>query len=1244
MIYKEPGNVKIHRLRVIHLFENDLNFLLGIKWGQCLHKAQASNHLHPGQYGSRPGRDPHAVTLMEELRLDYSLLTRTPFCNFDNDASSCYDRILLAISSLAARGLGMHRDVVFIHATTLAEAEYKLKLGKTVSTSSYKHCIAFPLHGSGQGSTASPMIWCFISCKLFQCHQAKAHGMLFTSPQGDVSLRISIVGFVDDATCITGGDPNKPIQDLLQRMQHDAQLWNDLLWTSGGKLELPKCGFHAIYYRFDDQGLPVMVHDTQHRITISNAHNEEIPIREKNIFTPRKNLGHYKAPASRYIVQTAKILEKAHALSDAIAKCDISRTEAKLLYDSVFRPAVEYPIPQSFLSRKQLTTIEQKTLPQIFAKCGYMRNTSRKILFGPAPIGGGGFIPLYAVAGAGYVQHFLKHWRTPKEQAGRLVRIVLAWSQYQAGVSYPILHQPDTELPYMQGRFIPALRRYLSDIGGSIAIHPTYAPAPLRRNDRSIMEYAMSLSKYTDHQLKKLNSVRMFLGITFLSEITNLRGTHIMNHATDPTVTNDTYILTVGKIYQPCPPTASWVLWQLLLAQLTTDGTILRTPLGSWTSHHSDRGTWPAYYDPRSSHIFHRQHDVSLWDKYDIHEGRLLLTATNIEFTPQHYHRPVRDSKSTTTRIAFKLHPCDVRTSPISPMPSTAWKHMLAQQPAWVQRLLVTVNFGSIEGVLTHLRTASTIIVVSDGSARQGHMTFGWIASRPNGTRFARGCGPCDGRPSSLRSEAAGMLAATLFFALLHHWQQLDLPSLEFHFYADNMELIQRQQDHKTYIDPYPNATLKAEFDLVEQIYLTIQKYQLKAIFRHVKGHQDDKCEYKDLSLESQLNVDADALAAAAYSKSPQSTYRTMLLPSCPASLSIRDISITNDYNTQLVRAFTEPAYIGYLQDRFHWSNHTTELIAWKSLSCALRRIQRPCLTTKICNDLLPVAVTLKKWRHQPSDRCCLCGEPESKEHLFTCNASSRIQWRIQLISALRRRMTTLNTNWELQETFCSALTDWLDNQHVPLAKYPSQHHNAIITQTHIGWRQLFMGKMSQEWETLQGHTLTPHGSTRPAFLWSTSIIETLLTLTIDLWETRNAEVHGKTAAEQNAILLPKYRAEIIRLRDLQPRMQSRDTIIFDHVDQLLSHDRAVDLADWITTNRPLIYASIKKAHSQATSHTPRIYSWFPPLSSLGLARIRKWTRDRLIFDPFSKKKRHKEPSRSIQTTLTHNLSLRQIL
>ena len=79
------------------------------------------------------------------------------------------------------------------------------------------------------------MIWCFISSVLFDCHNQKAHGLIIASPNGDVVVSFSFIGFVDDPTCVTGGKRGKTVYQLLVRVKYDAQLWHDLVWASGGK-------------------------------------------------------------------------------------------------------------------------------------------------------------------------------------------------------------------------------------------------------------------------------------------------------------------------------------------------------------------------------------------------------------------------------------------------------------------------------------------------------------------------------------------------------------------------------------------------------------------------------------------------------------------------------------------------------------------------------------------------------------------------------------------------------------------------------------------------------------------------------------------------------------------------------------------------------------------------------------------------------------------------------------------------
>ena len=153
--------------------------------------------------------------------------------------------------------------------------------------------------------------------------------------------------------------------------------------------------------------------------------------------------------------------------------------------------------------------------------------------------------------------------------------------------------------------------------------------------------------------------------------------------------------------------------------------------------------------------------------------------------------------------------------------------------------------------MLAKIRTSPVLLIVSDGSARNGRMTFGWVMCTPDGTRLARGHGSCPGRPNSLRGEASGMLAATLFLTLLKQNYQCTFDSTSLSFQSDNLELVTRQLNHQSYTYPYPNTTLTAEFDLTEMIYRLHRKHELPSGFSHVKGHQDHTTDYADLDLSA---------------------------------------------------------------------------------------------------------------------------------------------------------------------------------------------------------------------------------------------------------------------------------------------------------------------------------------------------------------------------------------------------------
>jgi hypothetical protein len=466
VIFKDPGVYKIHRLRVIHIYEADFNLLLAVKWRQLLHLADKSGLLNEGQLGGRPGCEAQSLTLLKEIKYDISYMSRSSLFNFDNDTTSCYDRIILALASLVNRKYGQSRQVVTVHAKTLEEARYKLRMALRLSDTEYSHCIQFPLYGTGQGSGNSSCIWLFISSTLFDIHDEQAHGAQFMSPDGHESIRIMLVGFVDGTTGSCNDfrpQTQLPIDELAQKMEHDAQIWQDLLHASGGALELTKSSFQTLHFTFLPNSQPQAVIDaTDHAIQLRDSMTGRlIPITALPADKAHKTLGHYKAPADqKQKRQLAEILTKAKRNSVLIGTSPISQDGATLAYFSIFLSAVKYPLPQSFFDKKTLDRTKSKVMGTIITRCGYNRHTTYAILYAPMSFAGGGFVHWYTLQGEGQIQQFLKHWRTDT-MISRMLRIDLAWSQWQSGLSRPIINATATPLPHLECCWLRSLRNFL---------------------------------------------------------------------------------------------------------------------------------------------------------------------------------------------------------------------------------------------------------------------------------------------------------------------------------------------------------------------------------------------------------------------------------------------------------------------------------------------------------------------------------------------------------------------------------------------------------------------------------------------------------------------------------------------------------------------------------------------------------------------------------------------------------------
>ena len=144
---------------------------------------------------------------------------------------------------------------------TFQNTRSRLKRTTNIYTARYQHSLEKSIHGPRQGSGNSPQIWCFICNALFKAYEEKATGADFISFDGKEKEKVYMIGFVDDCSQRINHfstDPQPDAGALTQEMSTDVQLWRDLLFASGGDLELPKCFFQVIQSDFKTNGTPFL--------------------------------------------------------------------------------------------------------------------------------------------------------------------------------------------------------------------------------------------------------------------------------------------------------------------------------------------------------------------------------------------------------------------------------------------------------------------------------------------------------------------------------------------------------------------------------------------------------------------------------------------------------------------------------------------------------------------------------------------------------------------------------------------------------------------------------------------------------------------------------------------------------------------------------------------------------------------------------------------------------------------------
>jgi hypothetical protein len=320
-------------------------------------------------------------------------------------------------------------------------------------------------------------------------------------------------------------DDGAPLDTLVRLMAHDAQLWNDLLHVSGGLLEVTKCSYHIIYFSIRPNGIPFMTSGLQGPALdlTSSITGDPIHVKKKSAYKCHKTLDHQKAPACNSSKHLHQLMETAIQLAQQVALSPATRIQVMLFFWSIYVATVRFSLPQCVYTKQTLDKAQSKSIPLILAKSGYMRTTAYSILCGPKFLGGAGFIRWSTLQREGQLMPFLKHWRA-NDDAGWLLRIAVAWVQYQSGVGLPIFANPELHILYLESRWLASLRRFLATIQGQLVLDKSYIAPLQRENDEYIVTRVLETQIFTDSDLHVLNCCRLYLNVLTVSDLVQACG------------------------------------------------------------------------------------------------------------------------------------------------------------------------------------------------------------------------------------------------------------------------------------------------------------------------------------------------------------------------------------------------------------------------------------------------------------------------------------------------------------------------------------------------------------------------------------------------------------------------------------------------------------------------------------------------------------------------------------------------
>lgn len=1171
MLEKDVGDPKINRLRIICLYEADYNIFLKIMWAhRLMNHIEYNQLLGEAQGGGRPGRTSHDVALRKMLTYTYARATRTNFGFMDLDATACFDRIVAGFAMLCSRKYGMPSDACELHGLTIAKMQHHVKTAMKISQSFFESTPEKMIFGSGQGSSGSPPLWIVCSDVLFKAlEDLVGKGMNFRNPSGSVESSRSTDAFVDDATNGVNEDRTTMLDEkgLCTKLQIQAEAWESLLYSSGGKLELPKCLVYLMIFEFP-KGEPVLKQKDSilSRIKVKCSQtNVTSTIKLLDCSESHKTLGTHQNPMGEPEGQLLAMKKNEGKMCASFQTMNnLPKYQVQIAYKSFYCASVQYPLNVTMMTERESLSISKRSTRAIIGAFGVNRQFPRSIAFAPT-----------SFMGLGLKQHEMEQWTrhsiqilqhmNQNDENGKLYTMILEYFQLISGITLPLLECPSYKIPHIQDRFIMGLRNFLSKCNVFIKTN-IQIPARQRVDDRCIMEDIMEIEK-SPSKIRLFNQVRLFLQVFYLSDITDPSGKKIekcyLRH-TDRSTWPSFSVISWPK--QGYPTTKAWQTWSYLLRKKylvqklgRLNNFTLETKLGHFFSRSSRHRWWKWEFDSDSNDIVKtwpiHSGTLSISYKTKIHRQKLTINTTEVSEINAKPEMTlpliIREEKSET--ILFKrindINP--IKRDEQSPnrysLNADRTKVSYYDLERWERPL-----FKMMEIKQTQIPNCPSKFQIGVFSETWGsHTIFGWAISFEQGN-VASGAAfvpQSNEHPNPIQGNLYAVHVATYtLHSMLQSWPSTP-KTITIH--VDNKDVFNIGKKMWKIESHNPRWRTNRYYEILLYIQSTICPstidFKLSSESEGSENFIIDKARIASEELKSPHCTNKPSR------KKPSKLMKAILF----SGSKVNATQITTDHQLTLHEKYTHGPFQDYHLKKYNWGKKVFQSINWRAFHHVAKKIKisSRIKIMKFIYGWLPIGKMRTTIDPDSSDKCPSCGRSENHNHLLQCSNEKHQKRREELINTLGEVCTANHMTQEEAENFTNCIHLWLTTGAQIIQSTVIQNNalqEAIQEQNKIGWQHVFRGRISNKFQQMVNERRDSALSTYESNKWTIAIIHTLWNFVSDSWDIRNKYLHGETEQEKLNITRERLIQEARKLYDFKDQIPEKDRIIFPPWEKLI--------------------------------------------------------------------------------------------